>query len=114
MKRGEVWLANLNPSRGREVGKIRPALIIQSDDLGADVSHLVTILPMGSQDDRHPLLASLHYPVPARDRLLLPSLVLVDQPRTLDRTRVMDGPLTALTPAELRAVERILRRVLGM
>ena len=31
MKRGEVWVANLNPTRGREVGKIRPVLVIQGD-----------------------------------------------------------------------------------
>jgi mRNA interferase MazF len=114
MRRGEVWLANMNPARGREVGKIRPALIIQADDLGMHDTHLVVVLPMGSQDDRHPLLASIHYPIPARDRLHKPSLILVDQPRTLDRDRVIEGPLTTLTPTELRAVERILRRVLGM
>ena len=33
MRRGEVWTANLNPSRGREIGKIRPVLIIQANEL---------------------------------------------------------------------------------
>jgi mRNA interferase MazF len=28
--RGEVWLADLNPSRGTEPGKTRPVLIVQS------------------------------------------------------------------------------------
>jgi len=114
MRRGEVWLANMNPARGREVGKIRPALIIQSDEFGGSHTPLVVVLPLGSMDDRHPLLTSIHYPIPARDRLHKPSLILVDQPRTLDRDRVIEGPLTTLTAAELRAVERILRRVLGM
>jgi len=39
---------------------------------------------------------------------------VVDQPRALDRTRLGEGPLTLLTPAELAAVERSLRVVLGM
>lgn len=30
-KRGEVWLVNLNPTRGQEIQKTRPAIIISSD-----------------------------------------------------------------------------------
>jgi len=32
-KRGDIHLINFNPSKGTEAGKIRPALILQSDDL---------------------------------------------------------------------------------
>ncbi len=31
--RGEVWLANLNPTRGTEPGKTRPVLIVQAQAL---------------------------------------------------------------------------------
>lgn len=31
MRRGGVWVANLNPNRGAEVGKLRPALGLQVD-----------------------------------------------------------------------------------
>ena len=37
-KRGEIWLANLNPQRGTEPGKTRPVLIVQSQAL-LDVGH---------------------------------------------------------------------------
>lgn len=30
-KRGEVWLVNLNPTRGQEIQKTRPAIVISSD-----------------------------------------------------------------------------------
>ena len=33
MRRGEIWLGNLNPNRGAEIGKIRPVLIVQADFL---------------------------------------------------------------------------------
>jgi mRNA interferase MazF len=33
MRRGDVWLANLNPTRGAEAGKVRPVLIIRADFL---------------------------------------------------------------------------------
>ncbi|MBA7533464.1 hypothetical protein ES705_25704 [subsurface metagenome] len=31
MRRGEIWLANLNPTRGSEQAGIRPMLIFQTD-----------------------------------------------------------------------------------
>ena len=34
MKRGEVWLVDFNPTRGAEIQKIRPAVIISSDAVG--------------------------------------------------------------------------------
>jgi mRNA interferase MazF len=52
--------------------------------------------------------------VSARDRLLKDSQVVVDQPRALDRARLGDGPLTTLTDAEMTAVEKSLKAVLGM
>ena len=42
-KRGEIWLANLNPQRGTEPGKTRPVLIIQSQTL-LDVGHPSTLI----------------------------------------------------------------------
>jgi mRNA interferase MazF len=35
MRRGEIWVANLNPTRGAEIGKVRPVLVLQSDWLTA-------------------------------------------------------------------------------
>jgi mRNA-degrading endonuclease toxin of MazEF toxin-antitoxin module len=37
-----------------------------------------------------------------------------EQPRTLDRNRLIEGPLTRLTDEELRRVERSLVAVLGL
>ncbi|SMN16861.1 transcriptional regulator, PemK family [uncultured Candidatus Thioglobus sp.] len=44
--RGGVYLANLNPSKGTEIGKIRPVLIIQSDSLNSIGHTTVNILPL--------------------------------------------------------------------
>jgi hypothetical protein len=33
MRRGEIWLGDLNPNRSAEVGKIQPVLIVQADFL---------------------------------------------------------------------------------
>ena len=112
MKRGEVWVANLNPNRGREVGKIRPVLVIQADFLTSQGSAGVVVLPLTTQVDprREPLRLTLA----ARDQLQQTSQVMTDQPRTLDRDRFGEGPLTRLTAAEMNKVEEALLAVLGI
>lgn len=112
MRRGEVWTANLNPSRGREIGKIRPVLIMQADELIEADMPMVVVLPLTTHV--YPQFRLWRVTVPARDRLRDDCQVVVDQPRSLDRARIGDGPLTVLTPAELATVERSLRVVLGM
>jgi mRNA interferase MazF len=112
MKRGEIWIANLNPPRGREAGKIRPVLVVQADELTAADTPLVIVLPLTTQV--YPRFKLWRVSIPARDRLKQDCQVIVDQPRALDRARFGDGPLTALTPEEMETVERSLRVVLGM
>ena len=112
MKRGEIWVANLNPNRGAEVGKIRPVLIMQADfliDLGEPT---IIVLPLTTQvrASKEPLHVTIH----ARDRLLETCQVMPEQPRTLDRKRLGDGPLTRATSEEMQAVEKSLMAVLGM
>jgi mRNA interferase MazF len=112
MRRGEVWTANLNPSRGREIGKIRPVLIVQADELIDADTPMIVVLPLTTHV--YPQFRLWRVTVPARDRLRDDCQVVVDQPRPLDRTRIGDGPLTVLTPAELATVERSLRVMMGM
>lgn len=112
MRRGEVWLGNLNPNRGREIGKIRPVLILQADFLLAAGEPTVIVLPLTSQvrKSKEPL----HVTIPARDRLRETCQVMTEQPRTLDSGRLLDGPLTRLTRDEMSAVEKSFRMVTGL
>ena len=112
MQRGEVWVANLNPNRGAEVGKIRPVLILQSDALNQAGFPTVLVLPLTSQV--RPDVATLRITIASRDRLEQDCQIMVDQPRTLDRRRLGEGPLTRLSREELDRVERSLLAVVGM
>jgi mRNA interferase MazF len=112
MRRGEIWTANLNPARGREIGKIRPVLIIQADELIEVGTPMLVVLPLTTQV--YPEFKLWRITVPARGRLKEDCQVVVDQPRALDRVRLGNGPLTVLTQGELAAVERSLKVVLGM
>ena len=112
MRRGEIWLGNLNPNRGREAGKIRPVLILQADFLLAAGEPTVIVLPLTTQvrQSKEPL----HVTIAARDRLHAACQVMTEQPRTLDRGRLLDGPLTRLTRQEMSAVEKSFGAVTGL
>ncbi len=34
MKQGEIWLVDLDPTVGAEMRKVRPALVVNADELG--------------------------------------------------------------------------------
>lgn len=112
MRRGEIWAANLNPGRGREIGKIRPVLVIQDDALTAVGAPMVIVLPLTTQ--AYPAFRHWRVTVEPRDRLLKPCQVVIDQPRAIDIARFGDGPLTSLSMEEMAAVEKSLRAVLGL
>lgn len=112
MKRGEIWVANLNPNRGAEVGKVRPVLVLQADPLIDSPLPTVVVLPLTRQvrPDAEPLRVSL----PARDGLRHHCQVMVDQPRTVDKARFGEGPLTAIRDGEMASVERSLGFLFGL
>jgi mRNA interferase MazF len=112
MRRGEIWLGNLNPNRGAEVGKVRPVLIMQADFLIAQGEPTIVVLPLTTQvrASKEPL----HVTIPKRDGLSQACQVMPEQPRTLDRKRLIEGPLTRLTPEEMAKVERSFKAVTGL
>ena len=53
--RGEIWLADLRPSRGREQTGRRPVLVLSIDFFNAGPAELVVILPLTSTQRDIPL-----------------------------------------------------------
>lgn len=111
-RRGEIWTANLNPGRGREIVKIRPVLVIQDNALTSIGTPMIIVLPLTTQV--YPAYKHWRVTIPPRDRLLKPCQVVVDQLRALDAERFGDGPLTSLTTEEMAAVEKSIKGVLGL
>ena len=111
-RRGGIYLANFNPSRGTEPGKIRPCLVMQSDLLNEAEHPSTTILPLTSQllEDAVPL----RFRICARDELQADSDIMLDQARTIDNQRFCSRLLTMLTDEELRTVETFWRLVLEL
>ena len=51
MRRGEVWLINLDPTVGSEIKKTRPAVIVNDDAIG--LLPLRVIVPMTAWQERY-------------------------------------------------------------
>lgn len=108
---GEIWLANLNPGRGTEPGKIRPVLILQNQAL-LDAEHPSTlIIPLTTNliDDAEPLRLR----IVAQGRMEQDSDLLVGQLRAIDNKRLIDGPLARLGDDLLKRVYQAVAEVLG-
>ena len=45
IKRGDIWLINLDPTIGREISKTRPALVLSRSDYN-EVAETVTVIPI--------------------------------------------------------------------
>lgn len=105
-KRGEIWLANLNPGRGTEPGKTRPVLIIQNQAL-LDIKHPSTlIVPLTTRlvDDAEPLRIRIK----AQGLLRENSDLLLDQVRAIDNERLVEGPLIQVTSSIMDKVQLAL------
>lgn len=51
MKRGDIWMVNLDPTIGSEIKKTRPAVVISSDIVG--ILPLKVIVPLTEWKDRY-------------------------------------------------------------
>ena len=60
--RGEIWLANFNPTLGHEQAGTRPALIVSADALNNGPAELVVVLPLTTRDRRVPLRVPIEPP----------------------------------------------------
>lgn len=49
MRRGEIWLVNLNPTVGTEISKTRPCIIVNDDAIG--ILPLKVIVPLTDWKD---------------------------------------------------------------
>lgn len=107
---GEIWLANLNPSKGTESGKIRPVLIMQSQAL-LDAGHPSTIIiPLTTNliDNAEPLRLRIK----AQKQLKEDSDLMIDQIRAIDNKGLISGPLMKCATAFLEKVYQALAEVL--
>ncbi len=110
LKRGEVWLADLNPTQGSEQAGIRPVIIFQSD-IVSQFSATVIAIPLTANQRR----ASLPICLLIRQGdggLAQDSVALCFQMRVLDKTRLI-RQLGQLNPETITHLEDVVLLTLG-
>ena len=95
--RGDMYYADLSPVVGSEQGGIRPVLIVQND-IGNNYSPTVIVAAITSR--RNKSLLPTHIEISGLTR---PSIVLLEQIRTIDASRLKDyiGHVDQMTMARV-------------
>ncbi len=105
VRRGEIWLVNLDPTVGSEIQKSRPCVIISPPEMH---NHLRTVIiaPMATGNKAAPF----RIPVAHGGKQ---GLILLDQIRTVDKTHLA-SKFGALDSKTLDATLQTLQQVFAI
>jgi mRNA interferase MazF len=85
IKQFDIWLANLNPGKGTEPGKIRPVVIVQTNLLN-EIHPSTIVCPITTNVKPEIELLRVHLKKGQLDKL---SDISVDQIRAIDNVRLL-------------------------
>lgn len=106
MRRGEVWWVDLDPTRGSEIRKKRPAAILTVDALNK-ARRTVVVVPLSSAATPRPPLV---VPMESAGK---GSVAVCDQIRAVDKSRLVER-LGELSLADLKILAASVAVVLGL
>lgn len=78
-RRGDVFVVDLDPTRGHEIRKARPCVVVSPDELNTDLQTVI-VAPLTSQSHPYPF----RIPCQFQGRS---GFLVIDQIRTVDRQR---------------------------
>ena len=112
IRRGEIWWADLDEPIGSAPGYRRPVLVLQSEWANESRLQTVTAAPLTSNQ------ALANFPgnlllEPRDSGLSMPSVVIISQITTFDRT-LLDQRAGQLSPSLMRRVEDGIRLFLDL
>ena len=81
MKRFDVYLVNLDPTRGKEIKKTRPCLIISPDEMNDYISTVI-VAPMTTKGKDYPTRIACTFKGKTGQ-------IVLDQIRTVDKLRLV-------------------------
>ena len=104
IKRGEIYLADLNPVMGSEQGGIRPVVVIQNN-IGNYYSPTIIVAAITSAEKRHlPTHTKLESSCLNKD-----STALLEQIRTIDKRRLISY-IGEVSNIEMQEIINVLKK----
>lgn len=105
LKRGDVVLVALDPTRGSEIRKTRPCVVVSPDELNRHLRTLI-VAPMTTGGQAYPWRVACRFQQ-------TDGFIALDQLRTVDRERV-NRKLGRLAPAALAATLALLQELFAV
>jgi mRNA interferase MazF len=100
VRRGDIYLVELNPTRGREIRKTRPCVVVSPDELNAHMGTFI-VAPLTSGSHPYPFRIGCRFSGKEGH-------IVLDQIRTVDRDRLTKrlGAVSAVTLGKVLGVLR--------
>jgi mRNA interferase MazF len=102
VRRGDVFLVNLDPTRGGEIQKTRPCVVVSPDELNAHLRTFI-IAPLTTGTHSYPFRVACRFEGKS-------GYIVLDQIRTVDRERLV-GRLGKLPSSTLEQTLTILQEM---
>ena len=109
VRRGDVYLADLDPAIGCEQGGIRPVLVLQND-IGNLHSPTTIVAAVTAKQTKKSL--PVHMPISAY-MLRTDSTLLLEQIRTIDKCR-LKSYLGSVSETKMRDIDHALKLSIGL
>ena len=111
MRKGEIWLLNLDPTIGAEIQKTRPVVIVNEDALG--ILPLRVIVPMTDWKERYAVAPWMVWIEPdEQNGLAKPSGADAFQVRSVSQERFVRR-LGSVNPDQLGQIIKSIQVVIG-
>ena len=105
-KRGEVWWVNFDPTKGSEIRKKRPAIVVSNNKANKHLSRIQVV----------PLTSNVESVYPSECLVMVKKQeckAMTDQLRTISKKR-LGKKVSKLSSSELKVLEEVLKIQLGL
>jgi mRNA interferase MazF len=110
VSKGEIWLANLNPvKKNNEMGKVRPVVVFQNDELNHHGYPTTIILPLSTELIDH--VEPIRMRIEKRAKLIHDSDIVITQIRAIDNSRFIEH-IATLTAEEFATLKQLLLEII--
>ncbi|WP_151951955.1 type II toxin-antitoxin system PemK/MazF family toxin [Aliarcobacter butzleri] len=108
VSKGEIWLANLNPSKkSNEMGKVSPVLVYKNDELNHSDYPTTIIIPLSTHlvDDAEPIRMRINKKEKLKEDLVITHIRAIDNNRFIEK-------LTTLNNVQMQKVKELFEEVI--
>lgn len=113
-KRGEVYSIDLGETKGSEIKKVRPCIIVQND-IGNRFAPTIIVIPITHRHNKKlPTQLQLQDFMLEEATKKIDGMIMSEQIRTVDKSRVLSPRIGKLTRQAIEMVDRAILISMGI